>query len=82
MEIIQPNSHILQMKKTRDTDGEECIQVPMGLRPEPRPLNLKFKSSIQFSILPKRLGLRVSQPLHVRCHFLPHLKEAGRKRQK
>lgn len=45
MEIIQPNSHILQMKKTRDTDGEECIQVPTGLRPEPRPLNLKFKSS-------------------------------------
>lgn len=36
---------------------------------------LIIKSSCQFTILPDRLDLRVSQPINLGCHFLPKLKE-------
>lgn len=64
--------------------GTQLGMHPSSYRADTRAkaFELKTQTSIQFSISPKRLGLRVSQALQLRCHFLPHLKEAGRKRQK
>lgn len=81
LEIIQPNSYILQMRKTRVRDGEERIQISTGPR-QSQDFELIINCSTQVTILPGRLNVRLSQPLHLGYHFLPHLKEAGRKRQK
>ena len=75
LEIIQPNSYILQMRKIRVRDGEECIQISIGPR-QSQGFELIINCSIQVTILPGRLNVRLSQPLHLGCHFLPHLKEA------
>lgn len=81
LEIVQPNSYLLQMRETRVRDGEERIQMSTGPR-QSQDFELIINCSIQVTILPGRLNVRLSQPLHLGCHFLPHLKEAGRKRQK
>lgn len=60
LEIIKPNSHTLQMRKTRVRDRKEFSQSPTALRPEPRPLNSESRVLGEFTILPRRLGLRAS----------------------